>query len=343
MLVSRSEDTTAAAAEANARVLVDDIGPNKTPHSAAGSQSAFGSRSIDRRLVREDRAGTSSRGANARRSRSNPAPRVIAYPPTVPRFKLRIEYAGTRYSGWQIQKNARTVAGEIDRATRTVTGRKDFELYGSGRTDAGVHASGQVAHLDVVTTLAPAVLVRRLNDELPADINLLDAVGVPHRFHARHDAIARRYVYQLATRRTAFAKPFVWWVKEPLDLEPMRAAAAAFVGMHDFSSFRARDEKGDDDSPLVKVERVALVADGALILVIVDGSHFLWKMVRRLVGVLVAIGRGEIDDAAAGSFLRAESDMPAKLTAPASGLFLERVFYKGDVLDVPVRAITPVP
>jgi tRNA pseudouridine38-40 synthase len=261
---------------------------------------------------------------------------------TVPRFKLTIEYAGTRYSGWQIQKNARTVAGEIDRATRTVTGRKDFELYGSGRTDAGVHASGQVAHLDVVTTLPPATLVRRLNDELPADINLLDAVGVPHRFHARHDAIARRYVYQLATRRTAFAKPFVWWVKEPLDVERMRAAAHAFVGMHDFSSFRARDEKGDDDSPLVRVERVDIVAEGALLLVVVEGSHFLWKMVRRLVGVLVAIGRGEIDAAAAGSFLRAGSDMPAKLTAPASGLFLERVFYKGDALDIPVRGITPV-
>lgn len=93
----------------------------------------------------------------------------------MPRFKLRIEYAGTRYSGWQIQKNARTVQGEIDRAVRTVTGRKDFELYGSGRTDAGVHALGQVAHLDVSSPLPPESLRRRLNDELPADINVLAA------------------------------------------------------------------------------------------------------------------------------------------------------------------------
>jgi tRNA pseudouridine38-40 synthase len=260
----------------------------------------------------------------------------------VPRFKLTIEYAGTRYSGWQIQKNARTIAGEIDRAARAVSGRKDFELYGSGRTDAGVHASGQVAHLDVVTSLPAATLVRRLNEELPADINILNASPVPHRFHARHDAVARRYIYQLATRRTAFAKPYVWWVREPLDLERMQRAAHAFVGMHDFSSFRARDDKDDDDSPLVRVERLDIVEEGALLLVVVRGSHFLWKMVRRLVGVLAAVGRGEIGDTAAGSFLQKASDAPARLTAPASGLFLERVFYEGDELDPPVRAITPV-
>src|ERR1044071_2796738 len=143
----------------------------------------------------------------------------------MPRFKLTIEYAGTRYSGWQIQKNAKTVAGEIDRAVRTVTGRKDFELYGSGRTDAGVHALGQVAHLDVSTNLPAETLRRRLNDELPADINIRSAAVGPHRFHARHDAVQRRYLYQLATRRTAFAKPFVWWVKEPLDVKRMRTAA----------------------------------------------------------------------------------------------------------------------
>src|SRR5579862_6735543 len=103
----------------------------------------------------------------------------------MPRFKLTIEYAGTRYSGWQIQNNARTIQGEIDRAVREVTGRKDFELYGAGRTDAGVHALAQIAHLDVVTNLPADTLRRRVNDELPADINVLAAAPVPHRFHAR--------------------------------------------------------------------------------------------------------------------------------------------------------------
>src|SRR5438105_4000904 len=97
----------------------------------------------------------------------------------MPRFKLTIEYAGTRYSGWQIQKNARTVQGEIDRAVRSVTARGDFELYGSGRTDAGVHARAQVAHLDVVTPLPADTLGRRLNDELPSDIHILRTEVAP--------------------------------------------------------------------------------------------------------------------------------------------------------------------
>lgn len=267
----------------------------------------------------------------------------------MPRFKLTIEYAGTRYSGWQIQKNARTVQGEIDRAARAVTNRKDFELYGSGRTDAGVHAIAQVAHLDVVTNLPPETLRRRLNDELPADINVLDARIVPHRFHARHDAVARRYLYQIATRRTAFAKPFVWWIKEPLDVDAMRKAAAVFVGMHDFAAFSAAHAPGvrraaDDEEPssLVRLERLEIGTEGSLLLVGVEGSHFLWKMVRRLVGVIAAVGRGELPADQAAGFLAETSEAPARLTAPASGLFLERVFYKGDPRDVPLRAATPI-
>src|SRR6185295_666746 len=113
---------------------------------------------------------------------------------SMPRFKLLIEYAGTRYSGWQIQKNARTVQGEIDRAVAVVTGRREFELYGSGRTDAGVHAVAQVAHLEVYTTLAPELLRRKINYELPADIHIRSIDKAPHRFHARHDARSRSYL-----------------------------------------------------------------------------------------------------------------------------------------------------
>jgi tRNA pseudouridine38-40 synthase len=269
----------------------------------------------------------------------------------VPRFKLTIEYAGTRYGGWQIQKNARTVQGEIDRAVRAVTGRQDFELYGSGRTDAGVHALAQVAHLDVSTTLAPDPLVRRMNEELPADINILEATVVPHRFHARHDAVARQYVYQIAKRRTAFAKPYVWWVKEPLDVDRLRQAARSFVGMRDFKSFAAgataRAREGDDSpegdasaSTLVMLERLDIVEQGGLLLIVVEGSHFLWKMVRRIVGVLVEIGRGGLDADAAAELIAGSSDLPARLTAPPSGLFLSRVYYKGDERDEVVRAAT---
>jgi tRNA pseudouridine38-40 synthase len=228
----------------------------------------------------------------------------------VPRFRLTIEYVGTRYSGWQIQKNARTIQGQIDAAVRTITGRKDFELYGAGRTDAGVHAAGQVAHLDVSTNLPAESLRRRLNDELPADIHILQAAVVPHRFHARHDAVARRYLYQIATRRTAFAKPYIWWVKEPLDLDRMRQGARGFLGMHDFASFAVidRQEPEDDDrASMVLIERLDIVDDGALVLVVIEGSHFLWRMVRRVVGVLVAIGHGDLDVAAAVALLEKRS------------------------------------
>ena len=255
----------------------------------------------------------------------------------MPRFKLTIEYAGMRYSGWQIQKNARTVQGEIDAAVRIVTGRKDFELYGSGRTDAGVHALGQVAHLDVSTNLPADTLRLQLNETLPGDINILAAAQVPHRFHARHHAVARRYLYQIARRRTADDNAYAWWVREPLDVEAMRDAARAFVGMRDFRSFTAADA-GDDsgDAPpstLVLVDRIEMIEEGNLLLVRIQGSHFLWKMVRRMVGVLVAIGRGELPADAVRTFLTEGSAAPARLTAPASGLFLERVFYEGDSQD----------
>lgn len=259
----------------------------------------------------------------------------------MPRFKLTIEYAGTRYSGWQIQKNARTIQGEIDAAVRLVTNRKDFELYGSGRTDAGVHALTQVAHLDVSTSLPPETLRRRINDELPADINILSAVVVPHRFHARHDAVARRYLYQIATRRTAFAKPFVWWVKDRIDLERMQTAASSFVGMHDFAAF-AVTERESEQSTRVLLERIDILTEGSLVLVGVEGSHFLWRMVRRLIGVLVAVGHGEMTPEQAAALLRSESELPAQLTAPASGLFLERVFYAGERRDVPLKSATPI-
>jgi tRNA pseudouridine38-40 synthase len=262
----------------------------------------------------------------------------------VPRFKLTIEYAGTRYSGWQIQKNARTVQGEIDRAVRTVTARKDFELYGSGRTDAGVHALAQVAHLDVATSLPPHTLIERLNTELPADINILAAQVVPHRFHARHDAVARRYLYQIALRRTAFNKAFVWWVKDPLSVDRMRQAGDAFVGFKDFGAFAESDAHCDAErSTDVLVDRLDIEPAGDLVVVGIEGSHFLWKMVRRLVGVLVEIGRGKLAPEAAARLMSGPSDAPARLTAPASGLFLERVYYERDARGAATKPATALP
>jgi tRNA pseudouridine38-40 synthase len=255
------------------------------------------------------------------------------------RYRLTIEYAGTRYSGWQIQQNARTVQGELQRAAAQAFG-KPVEIQGSGRTDAGVHALGQVAHLDATGDLAPEILRRRINNELPSDINVLAAIKTKPRFHARHDAVARSYIYQIARRRTAFAKPFVWWVKDSLDIGRMRDAAQAYVGFHDFRSFT--DDDPDQKSTQVQLNGLELFEDEDLLVVHMEGSHFLWKMVRRIVGVLVEVGRGGMPRADAARLLVKPSPTVAKLTAPASGLFLERVVYPEDPRDPPVRAASRV-
>jgi tRNA pseudouridine38-40 synthase len=258
----------------------------------------------------------------------------------VARFKLVVEYAGTRYRGWQVQKNARTVQGEIRDAVGRLSGRRDFDLQGSGRTDAGVHALAQVAHLDLETRLTPQALAYALNDGLPADIGVLSAEKVPRQFHARHSAVGRSYLYQIARRRTAFGKPFVWWIKDRLETRAMAEAAALFAGMQDFRAFT--DSDPEESSTRVLVEEVALAEAGDLILVRVRGSHFIWKMVRRMVGVLAEVGRGGLAAADVRQLLRGPSARPAQLTAPSSGLFLERVFYEGDPREHPLRAAVPL-
>ena len=258
----------------------------------------------------------------------------------MPRYRLTIEYAGTRYSGWQIQKNAKTIQGELHRALGEALGPGRYETYGSGRTDAGVHAIAQVAHLDLPRAVPPDTLVDRTNAALPADINIIDAAQVPARFHARHSAEARSYLYQIARRRTAYAKPFVWWVKDDLDLDRMRQAASGLVGFSDFRAFT--DDDPEEKSTRVLVDRIDVVPDGALILIRVVGSHFLWKMVRRITGVLVEVGRGGLPTDAGRTLAEADSNLPARLTAPASGLFLERVFYEPPPADWPVAPAVPV-
>jgi len=259
----------------------------------------------------------------------------------VPRFKLTIEYDGTRYSGWQIQKSSRTVQGEIHRTLTQALEPSAFELQGSGRTDAGVHALGQVAHLDLKTAPPPEVLRLKLNDGLPQDIHVRRVDPANPRFHARHHAVARSYLYQISRRRTAFGKKFVWWIKDPLDVPAMQAAARTFLGRHDFRSFT--DDDPDEKSTIVQVDRCAVLEDGALLLFHVRGSHFLWKMVRRMVGALAGIGRGSISAEQLNTWLSTTSDGPAKYTAPPSGLFLERVYYDGEPFVDAIHSIVTIP
>lgn len=253
------------------------------------------------------------------------------------RFKLYVEYEGTRYSGWQMQKNSRTVQGMLLTAAEKVFKGEKIDIQGSGRTDSGVHALCQVAHLEVKTMLAPEIIRMKLNDLLPGDINIIEVEKTHPRFHARHDAQSRTYLYQISRRRTAFGKPFVWWVKDHLDVESMQKAAARFLGMHNFQSFSDDDEQ--EKSTKVLLESIDIKEDGDLILIRISGSHFLWKMVRRMVGTLAEVGRGRMRPEEISHFLKTRSDVPAKLTAPPSGLFLEQVLYKG---DEPRQTLSPM-
>jgi tRNA pseudouridine38-40 synthase len=243
----------------------------------------------------------------------------------VPTWKLTLEYEGTRYRGWQVQKNTdRTVAGVLLSAARELLG-SDSTVGGAGRTDAGVHALAQVAHLRTRTTLAPAEIVRGLNDLLPHDVNVLSVEPAPPGFHARHDAVRRTYLYRISRRRTAFDKRYVWWVRDRLDPAAMSGAATLFRGRHDFASF-SENAKGQE-STIVVVESSEVTDRGNEIHFRVEASHFLWKMVRRLAGTLVEVGRGNLDEAAVTRLLGERSTQPAAWTAPPSGLFLEKVRY----------------
>jgi tRNA pseudouridine38-40 synthase len=243
------------------------------------------------------------------------------------RFRLDLEYEGTRYAGWQIQKNARTVQGALSDAVVAVCKTQRFDLGGAGRTDAGVHAMCQTAHLGIETRLPAALLKNKLNDELPADINILRIRPAPPAFHARHDALARTYLYQIARRRTAFGKRFVWWIKDTLNAARMQEAARLFVGSHDFRSFCA--VRDDEKETRVSLTRCDVEENGDLLLVRLEASHFLWKMVRQMVGTLVEVGRGKLQPADVQRFLTSPSDVPARLTAPPSGLFLAGATYAG--------------
>lgn len=244
------------------------------------------------------------------------------------RFKVVVEYEGTRYRGWQIQENETTVQGELQRAAAAVFGTEDLLFHGAGRTDAGVHALAQTAHLEVQTKLNPRRILRLINDRLPADINVLDVQAARPEFDAQRDAIARSYLYQVSTRRTAMGKRFVWWIRNPLDWVRMRDAAGSFTGPHDFRSFM--DTRALVSATTVEVEHLSVRRADDLILIQIRGSQFLWKMVRRIVGVLVEVGKGAFSPAEVERLFTDPGTVPGRLTAPPSGLFLERVYYPDD-------------
>jgi tRNA pseudouridine38-40 synthase len=246
------------------------------------------------------------------------------------KYKIILEYDGTNYRGWQTQKNAKSVQDTLIKAAENFLSAP-VKVQGAGRTDAGVHALGQVAHLETPKKVHPDSLRMGINDNLSASVNILKVENAHALFHARHHAVSRSYLYLISRRRTAFGKRYVWWVKDNLECGKMKQALDVFQGFHDFASFA--DKRMDKDaSTKVNIEGLWLKEFDDIIAIRIAGSHFLWKMVRRIVGVTTEAGRGNFTKRDIEKMLNTYSETPARFTAPPSGLFLEKVLYEGDKL-----------
>jgi tRNA pseudouridine38-40 synthase len=276
----------------------------------------------------------------------------VSRKPEIPAaFRLLIEYDGSRFQGWQKQgpkqsrEGVRTVAGSLEHAIHAA-GLRLVYLGGAGRTDAGVHALGQVAHLHLEARGAPrpGELRRLLDPILPQDLALRDVSACSPRFHARHDAVDRTYLYQISRRRSAFGKPWIWWVKRSLDLDRLARAWTAFEGDQEFSSFADLDTEEDGRARIFRCE---VVEAGSLILLRVRATHFFRRQVRRMVGASVACALGEEEPRRILEDLRNPTEAAnlfwGAKAAPGSGLFLEAVRYPGDPDLGPPRPTLTVP
>lgn len=239
-------------------------------------------------------------------------------------IKLVVEYDGTDFHGWQRQPGRRTVQGEIEEAARRLTG-EEIDIIGAGRTDAGVHAVGQVCNFKTTSDLAPERFQAALSALLPDDVHIRTADIAAPAFHARFDAIRRRYVYHVRTGSTALYRRYVHVVTHRLDIDLMRAAARSFPGRHDFSPFATSMDA--QRSTVCRVMRVEIRQTGALISFHIDADRFLRKMVRLMVGTLLETGRGKIGVERIGSILRTRDKAAAGPAVPPQGLFLTEVVY----------------
>jgi tRNA pseudouridine38-40 synthase len=243
------------------------------------------------------------------------------------RYRLIIEYEGTAYCGWQIQPNGRTVQAELESAIGRMLG-ESVRVSAAGRTDAGAHASGQVVSFALRRDVPTTVLLRGLNALTPPDIAVRSAEVVADDFDPRRAAVSRTYVYRIwnATWSSPFWRRYAWHISRPLDTEAMRAAACAFIGEHDFTSFRAAGCEARH--PRRHVRRSEIASDGYLLLYSIEADGFLRSMVRNIVGTLVEVGSGARAAAEITKILAARQRNCAGPTAPAHGLCLTRVDYE---------------
>lgn len=252
----------------------------------------------------------------------------------MPRYLITIEYDGGPYVGWQRQESGPSVQQCLEEAATAVTGgREAITIYGAGRTDAGVHATGQAAHLDLPKPIDDIKLPLALNAYLPPSIRVLKARQVADDFHARFDAIGRAYEYKIYTRRISspLMAGLAWQVAAKLDVAAMQEAAERLIGTHDFTSFRATHCQSL--SPIRTLDRLRFIEkDDGHISLIAEARSFLHHQIRNITGTLVQVGKGKwtADDVTAA--LEAKSRAAAGQNAPAEGLYLTRVEYPDDKL-----------
>ncbi|MFW2405353.1 MAG: tRNA pseudouridine(38-40) synthase TruA [Gammaproteobacteria bacterium] len=253
------------------------------------------------------------------------------------RLALSVEYDGTSYCGWQIQPHAPSIQQSLNEAISRVAD-EPVHCVGAGRTDTGVHASGQVVHFDSVAERSPRSWLLGINSNLPADINLLNVWPVDDAFHARFSAFRRAYRYVILNRpmRSALARDRAWWVRSSLDIERMAHAAGLLLGEHDFSSFRAAACQAH--SAVRDLQRLTVEKTGDRISIECEANAFLHHMVRNIVGSLVRVGSGEADADWLADLLQRRDRRLAGMTAPACGLTLTRIDY-----PPPFEFIRPAP
>lgn len=253
------------------------------------------------------------------------------------RFRLDLEFDGSRYSGWQSQKDAETVQGQLKQAAAKVL-NTNVDIQGCGRTDRGVHGMNYTAHLETDVIMSPATLKKALNKALPHDIAIKTLKKAGDRFHARHNCIARSYVYRFSMVKSVFDRRYSWSQAKLTSIPEMEVAAGLFTGMHDFTSFtEARIVK--KKSPMVNILYSGISREGDTLVFRIIGSHFLWKMVRRCSGLLAAVGQGVHSAGEVELFLKNPGITDLKqLTAPAKGLFFEQAFFNEDELQAAIES-----
>jgi tRNA pseudouridine38-40 synthase len=262
-------------------------------------------------------------------------PEDLGPPPEMRRMAALLEYAGGAYAGWQSQQHAASLQQAVERAFGFIAAHP-LTVVCAGRTDAGVHAAGQVIHFDTHALRAARSWVLGANTRLPPDIAVLWAAEMPRAFHARYSALRRTYRYLILNRsaRSALSRGRAAWIHRPLDADTMQRAAQALIGEHDFSAFRGIECQSK--SPRRRIERLSVERVGEIVSIEITANAFLHHMVRNIVGTLIEVQERSDPLAALASILESRDRRQAGATAPACGLYLWRVEY-------PATFCIPVP